>query len=252
MPGWGSWIVAAALLAPQVDAPGFDDFRREIEPLFAIKTPGHARCVACHQHRAQFHLESLSRETGSWTEAQSRRNYASALRLVVPGEPLESRLLLMPLAEEAGGTPFHPGGKHWQSQDDPRWRKLADWVRRLPVAERGAADAGFERFRERVEPIFLRARPGHARCVSCHRHRAQMHLQSPPEGRAAWDEEASRRNYAAVKRLVIPGDPEKSRLLLMPLVEEAGGTPFHPGGKFWESKADPEWQALAEWVRSLR
>jgi hypothetical protein len=34
----------------------------------------------------------------------------------------------MPLAEEGGGTPFHPGGKHWQSQDDPEWRTLAAWV----------------------------------------------------------------------------------------------------------------------------
>jgi hypothetical protein len=35
----------------------------------------------------------------------------------------------MPLAEAAGGTAFHPGGKHWTSQDDPEWQALADWVR---------------------------------------------------------------------------------------------------------------------------
>ncbi len=35
----------------------------------------------------------------------------------------------MPLAEEAGGTPFHPGGKHWESQDDSEWQVLALWVR---------------------------------------------------------------------------------------------------------------------------
>ena len=27
------------------------------------------------------------------------------------------------------GTEFHPGGKHWESQDDPEWKSLADWVR---------------------------------------------------------------------------------------------------------------------------
>mgnify|MGYP003694517429 CR=1 FL=1 len=42
--------------------------------------------------------------------------------------PLKSRLLTMPLAHEAGGTEFHPGGKHWDSQDDPEWKALADWV----------------------------------------------------------------------------------------------------------------------------
>jgi len=34
----------------------------------------------------------------------------------------------MPLAAEAGGIAFHPGG-NWASQDDPEWRILADWVR---------------------------------------------------------------------------------------------------------------------------
>jgi hypothetical protein len=34
----------------------------------------------------------------------------------------------MPLAHEAGGTEFHPGGKHWDSQNDPEWKTLADWV----------------------------------------------------------------------------------------------------------------------------
>jgi hypothetical protein len=37
----------------------------------------------------------------------------------------------------------------------------------------------------------------------------------------------------------------------MPLAHEAGGNSFHPGGKHWESQSDPEWQSLAEWVRSV-
>ena len=51
-------------------------------------------------------------------------------RFVLPGVPLKSRLLVMPLAHEAGGTEFHPGGKHWESQGDPEWKTLADWVNR--------------------------------------------------------------------------------------------------------------------------
>jgi hypothetical protein len=35
-----------------------------------------------------------------------------------------------------------------------------------------------------------------------------------------------------------------------PLAEDAGGDPFHTGGKFWKSKDDPEWQILAQWVNS--
>ena len=48
--------------------------------------------------------------------------------MVLPGVPLKSRLLTMPLAHEAGGTEFHPGGKHWESKTDPEWKALADWV----------------------------------------------------------------------------------------------------------------------------
>jgi hypothetical protein len=35
----------------------------------------------------------------------------------------------MPLAADAGGVAFHPGGKHWTSQSDPEWQVLANWVR---------------------------------------------------------------------------------------------------------------------------
>ena len=51
---------------------------------------------------------------------------------------------------------------------------------------------------------------------------------------------------------MIPGKPEASRLLLMPLAHEAGGTEFHPGGKRWTSKSDPEWKELAQWITSAR
>ena len=44
------------------------------------------------------------------------------------GHPQASPLL-MPLAEGAGGKLFHPGGKHWTSQDDLEWRVIAEWVR---------------------------------------------------------------------------------------------------------------------------
>jgi hypothetical protein len=38
-------------------------------------------------------------------------------------------LLMMPLAPEGGSTLFHPGGRHWASQNDPEWRLIADWIR---------------------------------------------------------------------------------------------------------------------------
>jgi hypothetical protein len=73
-------------------------------------------------------------------------------------------------------------------------------------------------------------------------------LQELPKGRTSWTDEETRKNFEAASRMVLAGVPAKSRLLTMPLAHEAGGTEFHPGGKHWESKTDPEWKALADWV----
>ncbi|MEZ5419091.1 MAG: hypothetical protein R2708_17385 [Vicinamibacterales bacterium] len=51
------------------------------------------------------------------------------------------------------------------------------------------------------------------------------------------------------QRLVKPGLLLQSRLLTHPLDRSAGGDSFHGGGKHWLTQADPEWQALAAWVR---
>jgi len=107
----------------------------------------------------------------------------------------------------------------------------------------------FEVFKAKVQPIFLSKRPGHARCYVCHSQGTNFRLQPLAAGSTTWTEEESRRNFEAVKRLVTPGNPDSSRLLLMPLASEAGGVSFHPGGKWWASKNDSEWQMLASWVR---
>jgi hypothetical protein len=111
--------------------PDFAYFVRRVQPIFVRTRSGGGRCYDCHSlesNKAAFHLEAL-RDGGTWTEAQSRRNFENARKLITPGEPLKSRLLTHPLAEEAGGDPFHAGGKFWTSRDDPEWQTLADWVR---------------------------------------------------------------------------------------------------------------------------
>ena len=49
-------------------------------------------------------------------------------RVVVPGSVTKSRLLVHPLAEDAGGDFFHNGGKHWKSQNDPEFQVLKAWI----------------------------------------------------------------------------------------------------------------------------
>src|SRR6202030_4225725 len=110
----------------------------------------------------------------SWTLEQSRKNFEVVLQLTTPGEPLKSRLLLHPLAPEAGGDPAHTGGKFWKSQNDPAWQMIAEWARAPPagqaavrVASSPPSSLDFGFYRTRVEPIFLERRPGHPRCYSC-------------------------------------------------------------------------------------
>ena len=111
----------------------FEFFKTHVEPIFLKKRPGHTRCYACHEMGAvlygrMFRLEKLSPGNTFWTEEQSRRNFELAARLVVPGGPTRSMLLMHPLAPEAGGE-IHSGGRQFRSQNDPDWMTLAEWVR---------------------------------------------------------------------------------------------------------------------------
>ena len=105
----------------------------------------------------------------------------------------------------------------------------------------------YEFFKTKVQPIFLAKRPGHARCVSCHASGTPLRLQPLSPGSATWNEEESRKNFDAVRRVVVPGSL-RSRLLMHPLTEEAGGDFFHNGGKHWDSQTNTEWQTLKTWV----
>jgi hypothetical protein len=114
-------------------------------------------------------------------------------------------------------------------------------------AQSPPAALDYEVFKTKVQPIFLAKRAGHARCVACHSSGTPLRLQPLAPGAATWNEEQSRRNFEAVKRVVVPGSV-KSLLLIHPLAETAGGDFFHNGGKHWNSQDDPEWQTLKAWV----
>jgi hypothetical protein len=125
-----AFLALAVLRQPSTDSLDLEEFRERVQPIFLKKKEGHARCVVCHSRAATpFRLQPLPARGASWTDQETRLNFEAASKLVTRGKPLESRLLRMPLAEEAGGTGFHPGGKHWQSTDDPDFQALVEWVR---------------------------------------------------------------------------------------------------------------------------
>ena len=109
----------------------------------------------------------------------------------------------------------------------------------------------YEFFKARVEPIFLRDRPGHARCYSCHGSgNGPQYLVRLSPGSTTWNEEQSRQIFENVSKLVNRNDPMNSRFLIHPLSPVAGGDIefVHTGGRQFESKDDPEWKAMAAWA----
>jgi hypothetical protein len=113
----------------------FDFFKARVEPVFLKKRPEHVRCYVCHsESNNAFKLQHLSPGAKTWNDEQSRKNFASASGLVVPGDLAKSRLLLQPLDPHAGGNPYHSGGRQFANKSDPDWKILAEWVSGKKVA----------------------------------------------------------------------------------------------------------------------
>lgn len=113
----------------------------------------------------------------------------------------------------------------------------------------GAQSLDYDVYKAKVEPIFLRKKEGLARCVVCHSAANNaFKLQPLALGATKYTEEQSRKNFEMIQDIVVPGKPDTSRLLLHPLVKEAGGDEFHSGGRQFLTKSDPDWKTIADWV----
>ena len=116
---------ASSAASPKLD---YEFFKAEVEPVFLAKRPGHARCVVCHTfNNAPFKVVRLSPGSTTWTEEQSRQNFQLVQKVAQPGFE-GSKLVVHPLAEEAGGDPHHGGGQQFSSKDDPEWLTLKAFV----------------------------------------------------------------------------------------------------------------------------
>src|SRR5215467_11918848 len=93
---------------PQVPATlDYQTYQSQIEPIFLKQREGRARCYDCHSTLpTRFRLERLSQGATSWTDEQSRRNFAVVVQLVVPAQPLKSCLLLNPLPQKSTLFPY--------------------------------------------------------------------------------------------------------------------------------------------------
>lgn len=132
---------SSSSVAEKQNGLDYQEYKTRVEPIFLKERPGHARCYGCHSEGNRlFHLEKLAPGATGWNEEQSRRNFQTVSRLVVPGDPYSSLLLLHPLAPEAGGDAFHSGGRQFATQNDPDWMAMADWVRGAAVSSHGSSE----------------------------------------------------------------------------------------------------------------
>jgi hypothetical protein len=114
----------------------YDYFKAKVQPIFLEKRPGHARCVMCHaEANNQLRLERLPTGQENWTEEQSRKNFETVVKIVeAADDPLTSKLLIHPLAPEAGGDAFHSGGRQFADRNDPNWQTIAAWAKGATLA----------------------------------------------------------------------------------------------------------------------
>jgi len=259
----GAAIALSAIPISAQTPLSFERYRSEVEPIFIAPRGGHgpsvSPCATCHvSSGTPLKLQPLTEGSDGevfWTEEQSRRNFEVVAGLVTPGRPERSRLLQKALAVDAGGAAFHVGGKFFDSREDPEWRAMAEWVAAadalpdLPSLREPTPTLDFEFFRTCVQRIFRNKREGRAQCIHCHGSGIRGFASDLPEGRDFWNLEESRSNFRILARYVEPGHPLRSRFLTHPLAPEAGGDPYHGGGRRWPSQDDPEWRMLAAWVR---
>jgi len=130
--------VPFAAQGPSASKPSLDYefYKTRVEPIFLKKrfADDHARCYTCHEVSRHgggpLSLERLAPGASSWTEEQSRANFQIVSKLVIPGSPMTSLFLIMPLAPEVGGiADTHQGGRQFRSQDDPDFKAMEAWVR---------------------------------------------------------------------------------------------------------------------------
>ena len=257
-------LLAANLTASTIEQAGFptaadiEQYRNTVERVFMTDrggtVSGVAACVMCHtwQTRVRFTLETPATDAG-WTIEQSRKNFDVVTKLVNTAAPATSRLLLKPLALSAGGM-GHTGGSFWTSRTDPEYLALLNWISSLP-AERYVAKADppldFEFFRACVQPVFANPREGHIKCSNCHA-AGLIGFAPVPQNGEAWTDQEARRAFSTISRLIVAGNPDQSRFLLKPLHPDGGGSYTHNGPRRWQSRDDPEFQMLAQWVRGQR
>lgn len=104
----------------------------------------------------------------------------------------------------------------------------------------------FEYFRVRVQPLLAVVGGDGRSCFSCHANQSVFNLR-PPDVSGNFPEEVSHHNFRSMLRVIDLDNPENSLVLKKPTTEVP-----HCGGKRWESKEHPAYQAILLWLNGAR
>ncbi|MGH9326652.1 MAG: HEAT repeat domain-containing protein [Terriglobia bacterium] len=235
----------------------FNYFTAFVEPLF-VKKYGGTACIDCHTPKknisGMFRILA-PRRTGRYTLQQSRVNFISVLAVINRRKPLESKLLLKPLNPTTReGTirgMHHDGGVFWQSQYDPDFEIVADWLKGAKLEDPPGKQLDFAYFRNYVERIFSTPGPDGFACINCHFSHAILHLESPETANGKFSIEEVVNNYQSALRVVDESAPSNSYIVRKPTSPREGvpGGLSHAGGVRWpEKKQSWQYHALITWI----
>ena len=132
---WIEMLPAEYFTPPPEPELDFEFYRTCVQDMIQRPKYGQLSCTVCHAGGSIGFAPRPANGT-SWTEQEARRGFEVVKRLIVPGNPIQSRWLLKPLHLDGGGSYTHNGPRRWLSRDDPEWQMLAAWVR----GERSGSD----------------------------------------------------------------------------------------------------------------
>ena len=125
------WIrsLPADRFVPAPEPPlDFAFFRACVQPVFQNPKDGHIKCSNCH-NAGIIGFAPVPADGKAWNDAEAKQAFQVISRLIVPGNPEQSRFLLKPLHPDGGGSYAHNGVRRWANRSDPEWQMLAAWVR---------------------------------------------------------------------------------------------------------------------------
>ena len=91
-------------------------FRACVQNVFATPREGHIKCSNCHRAGLIGFAPVPGEGRTAWNDKEAQDAFRVISRLIVPGNPVQSRFLLKPLHPDGGGSYAHNGPRRWQNR----------------------------------------------------------------------------------------------------------------------------------------